>query len=129
MEESEIKKKLAEMQAKLKPIEKGETTIKAETSPAPKAAAPPLPKPTPIKKPTAKEKAAAGPPPFEIPVVVVEEEEIEPKQASPVTPCLTKGFKYLVDSLDPDYIGKNNGKDMLMEILGSIPTCPEGAVV
>jgi len=121
MEESEIKKKLAEMQAKLKPIEKGETTIKAE--------APPAPKTTPIKKPTAKEKAAAGPPPFEIPVVVVEEEEMEPKQAAPVTPCLTKGFKYLVDSLDPDYIGKNNGKDMLMEILGSIPTCPEGAVV
>jgi hypothetical protein len=126
MEESEIKKKLAEMQSKLKPIEKGETTIKAEAPPAPKAAAPPLPKPTPIKKPTAKEKAAAGPPPFEIPVVV---EEMEPEQAAPVTPCLTKSFKYLVDSLDPDYIGKNNGKDMLMEILGSIPTCPEGAVV
>lgn len=106
MDESEIKKKLAEMQAMLKPIQKGETTIHTEATPAPKV--------LPGKKP----KTFA--PPVEVPMTPPE---------VPGAPCFNAGFKYLIDSLDPEFIGKNHGKDMLMDVLGTVPTCPEGVTV
>lgn len=116
MEIDEIKKKLAEMQSKLSPIEKGEVTIKAE--PEFELAKPP--KGMIKKKPTVKEKAVAGPPPFE-PTPAV-----QPEPVAAGVPCLNKGFKYMIDSLDPEYIGQNNAKSMMLEILASIPSCPEG---
>lgn len=105
MSPEDIKKHLAALQSKMKPMG---APMQAQTE-QPKKKAPVKQKevlPTPEQV-----IAGAGPPPFE-PVAVAL--------------CFSGCFKSLITNLGIGFVGSSGGKGMLMEVLGAVPECPVG---
>lgn len=105
MSPEDIKKHLAALQAKMKPMG---APLQAQTE---------QPKKAPVKK---KEAAAvAGPSPFE-PVVI----NVPATEAT--APCFSGCFKSLITNLGIGFVGSSGGKGMLMEVISAVPECPVG---
>ena len=104
MELSEIEKKLAEFEAKLKPVE-GEAPVKKAKTPK---KAPTPPKAVPAEAPS--------PEPVQV---------LEPAPAGEmVPPCVNKAFKDMIKALATEYVGNELGKPFLIEFLDTqIPEC------
>jgi hypothetical protein len=118
MEKSEIEKALASFESKLKPIQKGKTTLTQASEPEPPEKIMNVPG-FPGKKKT--EKVIA--PPVEV---------IAPEPALAVAgaemPCFNKAFKDMIKSLSAEYVGNGLGKPFLVEFMDTqVPECLLGA--
>lgn len=106
MSPEDIKKHLAALQSKMKPMG---APMQAQTE-QPKKKAPPKKEVLPTPEQVI---AAAGPPPF------------EPEPVG-VAPCFSGCFKSLITNLGIGFVGSSGGKGMLMEVLSAVPECPVG---
>lgn len=114
MELDEIKKKMAEIFATMKPVEKVEKPPFEVVEEIP-----PAPQPAPKKK-----KSTIMPP-----APAVKEPEKEPVPVGETPPCFESGFVKMVNVLPDSYIGKYGAKDMLMGAIKEIGECSESVEV